>query len=119
MSGTDEAPNWQPARVAPLTWKELDWLRSLTTLPLVLRGSQPKTRRLPWNAASVAYWCRRMAGANGRHAECVSLPEIVEVCTGRAEVYLDPASAAAVMCCSPGPWGPAVAWAPPVLGPRG
>jgi hypothetical protein len=32
LSGTDEAPNWRPARVAPLTWKELDWLRSLTAL---------------------------------------------------------------------------------------
>ena len=38
MSGTDEAPNWRPARVAPLAWKELDWLRSLTALPLVLKG---------------------------------------------------------------------------------
>src|SRR5207248_9643443 len=38
LSGTDEAPNWQPAQVASLTWKELDWLRSLTSLPLVLKG---------------------------------------------------------------------------------
>jgi 4-hydroxymandelate oxidase len=38
LRGTDEAHNWQPARVPALTWNELDWLRSLTTLPLVLKG---------------------------------------------------------------------------------
>ena len=28
---------WQP-QVAPITWQEVEWLRSLTPLPLVLKG---------------------------------------------------------------------------------
>ena len=40
ISGTDETPGWQVSRVAPLTWKELDWLRGLTSLPLVLTKRQ-------------------------------------------------------------------------------
>jgi isopentenyl diphosphate isomerase/L-lactate dehydrogenase-like FMN-dependent dehydrogenase len=38
LSGTGKAPNWQPARVPALTWKGPDGLRSLTPLPLVLKG---------------------------------------------------------------------------------
>ena len=37
-SGIDEALAWDTAWVPPLTWKELEWLRSLTSLPLVLKG---------------------------------------------------------------------------------
>jgi isopentenyl diphosphate isomerase/L-lactate dehydrogenase-like FMN-dependent dehydrogenase len=38
ISGTDETPGWDVSRTIPLTWQELDWLRSLTGLPLVLKG---------------------------------------------------------------------------------
>ena len=38
ISGTDEIPGWEVSRAAPLTWKELEWLRGLTSLPLVLKG---------------------------------------------------------------------------------
>ena len=71
MSGTDEAPNWQPARVPALTWKELDWLRSLTTLPLVLKG----IRTAEDAHLAMECGCQWRAGvdawraANGRHPE--------------------------------------------------
>src|SRR5262245_32816051 len=92
MSGTDEAPNWQPSRVPALTWKELDWLRSLTTLPLVLKGIRTA------EDAQIAMECGvngiLVSTHGGRQMDATlsaieSLPEIVEVCTGRAEVYLD------------------------------
>jgi isopentenyl diphosphate isomerase/L-lactate dehydrogenase-like FMN-dependent dehydrogenase len=38
ISGTDETPGWEVSRVPPLTWKELEWLRGLTALRLVLKG---------------------------------------------------------------------------------
>jgi 4-hydroxymandelate oxidase len=92
MSGTDEAPNWRPAPVPPLTWKELEWLRGLTSLPLVLKGIR---------TAEDAH----VAVENGVNGILVSthggrqidqtlgavemLPEVVEATKGRAEVYLD------------------------------
>jgi 4-hydroxymandelate oxidase len=91
-SGTDEAPNWQPARVPALPWKELDWLRSLTTLPLVLKGIRTA------EDAHLAMECGvngvLVSTHGGRQMDATlsaieSLPEIVEVCIGRAEVYLD------------------------------
>ena len=38
VSGTDESPTWEMPQSPPLTWQEIDWLRSLTDLPLVLKG---------------------------------------------------------------------------------
>ncbi len=92
MSGTDEAPNWQPARVPALLWKELDWLRSLTSLPLVLKGVRTA------EDAHVAVECGvngiLVSTHGGRQMDATlsaieSLPEIVDVCKGQAEVYLD------------------------------
>ena len=92
MSGTDEAPNWQPARVAPLLWKELDWLRSLTELPLVLKGV--RTAEDAYMATECGINGLLVSTHGGRQMDGTlsaieSLPEIVEACQGRAEVYLD------------------------------
>ncbi len=82
----------QPARVPALTWKELDWLRSLTSLPLVLKGVRTA------EDAHVAVECGvngiLVSTHGGRQMDSTlsaieSLPEIVEVCKGNAEVYLD------------------------------
>jgi 4-hydroxymandelate oxidase len=92
MSGVDEAPNWRPPLVPPLTWKELDWLRGLTSLPLVLKGI-----RIAEDAHIAAE-----SGVNGilvsthggRQLDSTlgaieMLPEVVEAVNGRCEVYLD------------------------------
>ena len=34
ISGTDETPGWNVSSTTPLTWRELEWLRGLTSLPL-------------------------------------------------------------------------------------
>src|SRR4029450_7111272 len=92
LSGTDEAPNWQPARVPALLWKELDWLGSLTSLPLVLKGVRTA------EDAHVAVECGvngiLVSTHGGRQMDSTlsaieSLPEIVEVCKEHAEVYFD------------------------------
>jgi 4-hydroxymandelate oxidase len=92
MSGTDEAPNWQPSRVPPLTWKELEWLRGLTKLPLVLKGVRTaEDARIAVesgvNGILVSTHGGRQMDATLSAVE--SLPEIAEVCKGHAEVYLD------------------------------
>ncbi|GIT42456.1 MAG: hypothetical protein Ct9H300mP11_03920 [Chloroflexota bacterium] len=38
ISGTDETPGWDVSRADPITWNDVEWLRSLTSLPLVLKG---------------------------------------------------------------------------------
>ena len=92
ISGTDETPGWDVSRTSPLTWQELEWLRGLTSLPLVLKGIR---------TAEDAH----MAVENGVNGILVSthggrqmdmtmgaiemLPEVVEAAKGQAEVYLD------------------------------
>ena len=38
ISGTDETEGWDVSYAPPITWRELEWLRGLTSLPLVLKG---------------------------------------------------------------------------------
>ena len=87
-----EPPAWDTPQSPPLTWRELDWLRSLTDLPLVLKGV-----RVAEDA--------RMAVEHGVNAILVSthggrrfddtmssiemVPEIVAATMGRVEVYVD------------------------------
>ena len=89
---SDETPDWKVAQVPPLTWKELEWLRSLTSLPLVLKGI-----RTPEDAhLAVEHGVDGILVSNhgGRQLDMTpssieTLPEIVEAVKGRAEVYLD------------------------------
>ena len=92
MSGTDEAPNWQPSRVAPLTWKELEWLRGLTSLPLVLKGI--RTAEDAHVAVENGVNGILVSTHGGRQLDMTMgaiemLPEIVAAVGDRAEVYLD------------------------------
>ena len=83
---------WEMPQCPPLTWRELEWLRSLTDLPLVMKGV-----RVAEDA--------RMAVEHGVNAIMVSthggrrfddtmssiemVPEIVAAAGGRVEVYVD------------------------------
>ncbi len=79
---------WTP----PLTWKELEWLRSLTSLPLVLKGVMTaEDARL-----AVKYGVNGILVSNhgGRQFDMMmssieTLPEVVEAVNGRVEIYLD------------------------------
>ncbi len=92
MSGTDEAPDWRPPPVPPLTWKELEWLQGLTSLPLVLKGI--RTAEDAHVAVESGVNGILVSTHGGRQIDQTMgaiemLPEIVEASKGRAEVYLD------------------------------
>ena len=90
--GSADPPAWDTPQGPPITWRELEWLRSLTDLPLVLKGV-----RVAEDA--------RMAVEHGANAILVSthggrrfddtmssiemVPEIVAATRGRVEVYVD------------------------------
>ena len=46
ISGTDETPGWDVSYTTPITWKELEWLRSMTQLPAGPQG-HPHRRGRP------------------------------------------------------------------------
>lgn len=92
VSGTDETPGWEVSQTTPLTWRELEWLRGLTGLPLVLKGIRTA------EDAHVAVECGvngiQVSTHGGRQLDMTMgaiemLPEVVDAVNGRAEVYLD------------------------------
>jgi len=75
-----------------ITWKTVDWLRSITPLPIVLKGI------LTAEDATLAATCGIdgiiVSNHGGRQLDGVmpaieALPEIVQASAGRCEVYLD------------------------------
>ena len=91
-SGVDEGLAWETSLVPPLTWKELEWLRSLTSLPLVLKGIRTaEDARL---AVEHGVEGIQVSTHGGRQLDMTmgaieTVPEIVEAVKGRAEVYVD------------------------------
>ena len=91
-SGVDEGSVWENSPVPPLTWKELGWLRSLTSLPLVLKGI--RTAEDAHLAVEHGVEGIQVSTHGGRQLDMTMgaiemLPEIVEAVKGRAEVYVD------------------------------
>jgi 4-hydroxymandelate oxidase len=81
-----------PSGSIPITWKELEWLRSLSSMPLVLKG----IRTAEDAALAVEHGVDGIFVSNhgGRQMDMTlsaieTLPEIVDAVKGRAEVYLD------------------------------
>ena len=92
ISGTDETPGWDVSYTTPITWKELEWLRSLTQLPLVLKGI--RTAEDAHVAVESGVNGVLVSTHGGRQLDMTMgaieiLPEVVEAVNGRAEVYLD------------------------------
>ena len=85
-----------PGRSGPpapsITWGELGWLRSLTSLPLVLKGIRTaEDARLCVEHGVDGILVSNHGGRqiDGTLSAVETLPEIVEAVGGRAEVYLD------------------------------
>ena len=92
ISGTDETPGWDVSRAIPLTWQELEWLRSLTQLPLVLKGI--RTAEDAHVAVESGVNGIQVSTHGGRQLDMTMgavemLPEIVDAAKGQAEIYLD------------------------------
>lgn len=92
VSGSAEASQWNPTHIRPLTWGELDWLRSLTSLPLVIKGiATAEDARLCVEHGVDGIIVSNHGGTafDGMLSSIETLPEVVEAVQGRAEVYLD------------------------------
>src|SRR3546814_12711251 len=63
-----------------LTWDDMAWLRSLTTLPIILQGiCHPEDARHPIDAGADAIFCSNHGGrqAHGGIAAIAILPDVV------------------------------------------
>jgi 4-hydroxymandelate oxidase len=75
-----------------LTWRDLEWVRSETGLPLVLKGILTREDALlAVEHGADAVWVSNHGGRQLDHvaAGLDALPEVVEAVDGRCEVYVD------------------------------
>ena len=73
-----------------LTWADMPWLRSLTKLPLILKGiCHPEDARRAIDCGADAVYCSNHGGrqANGGVAAIDMLPAIVEACAGTPVLF--------------------------------
>ncbi|WP_329454355.1 alpha-hydroxy-acid oxidizing protein [Streptomyces sp. NBC_01497] len=93
-AGLDRAPEEDPGPAIlrwtqifgnPLTWDDLPWLRSLTDLPLIVKGlCHPEDVRRARDGGVDGVYCSNHGGrqANGGLPALDSLPEVVEAADG-------------------------------------
>jgi 4-hydroxymandelate oxidase len=75
-----------------LTWDDIAWLRSLSELPVVIKGvmtADDAVRAADAGAAAVSVSNHGGRQLDGDPASLDALPEVVEAVGGRAEVYAD------------------------------
>ncbi len=75
-----------------VTWRDLDWLRSLCDLPIVLKGIvTAEDARLAVEHRAAAVWVSNHGGRQLDRAVATldALEEVVDAVGGRAEVYVD------------------------------
>jgi len=75
-----------------LDWSELDWLRSITELPLLLKGIvHPEDARQAVEAGVAGIFVSNHGGRqlDGAIASLAALPEVVSVVDGRVPIVLD------------------------------
>lgn len=78
--------------IASLTWEILPWLRSITTLPILLKGiltAEDALLALEYGAAGIIVSNHGGRQLDGVVASIEALPEVVEAVAGRCEVYVD------------------------------
>ena len=83
---------WDASSAPPITWKGLAWLRSLTSLPLVLKGiSTAEDAHLAVEHGIDGIFVSTHAGrvSDATMGAIEMLPEVVDAAKGRAEVYVD------------------------------
>ena len=76
----------------PLSWETVDWVRSLTSLPILLKGiltAEDALLALEHGVSGII-----VSNHGGRQLDGVvtgieALPEVVEAVAGRCEVYMD------------------------------
>jgi isopentenyl diphosphate isomerase/L-lactate dehydrogenase-like FMN-dependent dehydrogenase len=77
---------------APATWADVEWLRSLTTLPIVLKGiltAEDALLAAKHGVQAVVVSNHGGRQLDGAIASIDALPEVVAAVEGKLEVYLD------------------------------
>ncbi|XP_077511323.1 2-Hydroxyacid oxidase 1-like isoform X3 [Amblyomma americanum] len=75
-----------------LTWKDLDWLQSITHLPVIVKGvlrADDAIEALDHGAAAILVSNHGARQIDGEPSTIECLPEVVRAVAGRCEVYLD------------------------------
>ena len=78
--------------IVSLTWESLAWLRSLTSLPIVLKGiltAEDAELAVKQGVDGIIVSNHGGRQLDGVAASIEALPEVVEAVNGRCEVYLD------------------------------
>ncbi|HLG76530.1 MAG TPA: alpha-hydroxy acid oxidase [Ktedonobacteraceae bacterium] len=76
----------------PITWETVDWLRSITSLPIVLKGvltAEDAQIALEHGVDGLIVSNHGGRQLDGALAGIEALPEVVEAVAGRCEVYVD------------------------------
>ena len=92
ITGIDVTNDWGLPRWVPLAWSELEWLRSLTSLPLVIKGirtSEDARLCVEHGVDGIVVSNHGAKQVDGTLSSIETLPEIAEVVHGRSELYLD------------------------------
>ena len=83
---------WGRNFARPLVWADIAWLKSVTKLPIVLKGiCHPEDARRAVDEGADAIYCSNHGGrqANGGIAAIDMLPDVVEATAGRLPVLFD------------------------------
>jgi (S)-2-hydroxy-acid oxidase len=83
---------WERPRTIPLTFKQLEWLRSLTSLPIILKGIRTaEDARMGVECGAQGILVSNHGGRqiDSTLSSIETLPEVVDAVGGKAEVYLD------------------------------
>ncbi|HEX6484621.1 MAG TPA: alpha-hydroxy acid oxidase [Ktedonobacteraceae bacterium] len=76
----------------PVTWETVDWLRSITSLPILIKGiltAGDATLSLEHGTSGIIVSNHGGRQLDGAVTSIEALPEIVEAVAGRCEVYMD------------------------------
>ena len=87
-----DTPQWEMPPGPPLTWRELEWLRSLTNLPIVMKGVRTaEDARLAMEHGANAIMVSTHGGRrmDTTLSSIEVLPEIAATVGGKAEIYVD------------------------------
>jgi lactate 2-monooxygenase len=85
LGGREPRDLWAQVFGNPLTWDDLPWLRSLTSLPLILKGiCHPDDARRAADGGADAIYCSNHGGrqANGGLSALDCLPDVVDAVDG-------------------------------------
>ncbi|MFL5654811.1 MAG: alpha-hydroxy acid oxidase [Ktedonobacteraceae bacterium] len=77
---------------AAITWEGLDWLRSLTALPIILKGiltAEDAVLAIEHGVDGIVVSNHGGRQLDGVPASIETLPEVVEAAGGRCEIYFD------------------------------